>query len=63
MKAMDAARAKLLASHPGPNMENASTPIAAQPICAKNILYFCTTTVEEKQKKQKKSKKLNVIEL
>lgn len=40
MKATDAARATHLASHPGPNVENVSTPIAAQPICAMNILYF-----------------------
>jgi len=32
MKAMDAARAALLASQPGPNTENAITPMAAQPI-------------------------------
>lgn len=43
MKPMEAARAKLRASHPGPNTENASTPMAAQPICAMNMLYFCNT--------------------
>uniref|UniRef100_A0A2P2Q0L2 Uncharacterized protein n=1 Tax=Rhizophora mucronata TaxID=61149 RepID=A0A2P2Q0L2_RHIMU len=32
MNAMDAARAVLLASQPGPKIENARTPIAAQPI-------------------------------
>lgn len=32
MKAMDAARAALLASQPGPNTENVITPMAAQPI-------------------------------
>lgn len=42
MKAMDAARAALRASHPGPKMVNAKTPIAAHPICATNMLYFCT---------------------
>ncbi|KAL0335654.1 UNVERIFIED_CONTAM: hypothetical protein Sradi_4777300 [Sesamum radiatum] len=41
MNAKAAARAVLLASHPGPNIENAKTPIAAQPICATNMLYFC----------------------
>lgn len=40
MKAMEAARAKLLASHPGPNTDNATTPMAAQPICDMNTLYF-----------------------
>lgn len=40
MNAKAAARAVLLASHPGPNIENAKTPIAAQPICATNMLYF-----------------------
>ena len=32
MKAMEAARATLLASQLGPNSENAMTPMAAQPI-------------------------------
>jgi len=32
MKAMEAARATLLASQLGPNNENAMTPMAAQPI-------------------------------
>lgn len=41
MKAMAAARAVLLASQPGPNIEKAKTPIAAHPIWATNILYFC----------------------
>lgn len=40
MKAMAAERAVLRASHPGPNNVNAKTPMAAQPICAINILYF-----------------------
>ena len=41
MNAMDAERAAPLANQPGPNNERASTPIAAQPIWATNILYFC----------------------
>lgn len=41
MKAIAAARAELLANHPGPKIVKANTPIAAQPICAMNILYFC----------------------
>lgn len=41
MKAIEAARAVLLASQPDPNSENAITPIAAQPIWAMNMLYFC----------------------
>lgn len=41
MKAIAAERPVLLASQPGPNIENAKTPIAAQPIWAKNMLYFC----------------------
>lgn len=40
MKAIEAARAVLLASQPDPNSENAITPIAAQPIWAMNMLYF-----------------------
>lgn len=44
MKAMEAESAALLASHPGPNMESARTPMAAQPIWAMNKLYFCSTT-------------------
>lgn len=40
MKAMAAERAVLRASQPGPNIVNAKTPMAAQPICAINILYF-----------------------
>lgn len=40
MKAMEAASAELLESHPGPNIENARTPMAAQPIWAMNTLYF-----------------------
>lgn len=32
MKAMEAARAVLRASQPGPKTENANTPMAAQPI-------------------------------
>lgn len=41
MKARDAERAVLRASQPGPKNEKANTPIAAQPIWAINILYFC----------------------
>lgn len=37
---MAAERAVLRASQPGPNIVNAKTPMAAQPICAINILYF-----------------------
>lgn len=37
---MAAERAALRASQPGPNIVNANTPMAAQPICAINILYF-----------------------
>lgn len=40
MKAIAAERAVLRASQPGPNIVNAKTPMAAQPICAINILYF-----------------------
>lgn len=40
MKAMAAERAVLRASQHGPNIVNAKTPMAAQPICAINILYF-----------------------
>jgi hypothetical protein len=40
MNAMHAERAAPLANQPGPNNERASTPIAAQPIWATNILYF-----------------------
>lgn len=40
MNAMAAERAALLANQPGPNIVNAKTPMAAQPICAINILYF-----------------------
>lgn len=32
MNAIEAARPALLASQPGPNIENAKTPMAAQPI-------------------------------
>lgn len=41
MKATDAARAALLASQPGPKIEKARTPMAAQPIWAMKTLYFC----------------------
>lgn len=40
INAMEAARAVLRESQPGPRMENANTPMAAQPIWAMNILYF-----------------------
>ena len=40
IKAMEAASATLLPSQPGPKAENATTPMAAQPIWAKNMLYF-----------------------
>lgn len=45
---MEAARAQLLATHPGPNTDNATTPMAAQPICDMNTLYFCNTIKDSK---------------
>ena len=42
MKAREADKDVARASQPGPKSATAATPNAAHPICATNMLYFCT---------------------